>query len=242
MHKFITLCSVLVASATTFASPVRDALAAKSFAFTDSAAPIPYDAEVEWLQGDGRGAYINTGVSLYDGDVNTEFSFPVNMTSAGGFGYNAYGGWNGDEVSGLTAGFGCFMYAGNICLRVGNGSWVRWIPYDSEAHTILTIDRRIFFDGEDTGRNGKVATISSTGEVVAPIFLFCEKQCQRNTVGQLFSSVRIYSFSCGDAIDLIPVRFTNEEGLTEGAMYDRVSGELFRNAGSGSFIIGPDKE
>ena len=39
----------------------------------------------------------------------------------------------------------------------------------------------------------------------------------------------------------IPVRFTNENGESEGAMYDRVSGQLFRNAGTGAFIIGPDK-
>ena len=43
------------------------------------------------------------------------------------------------------------------------------------------------------------------------------------------------------ARDFIAVRFTNESGVSEGAMYDRVSGELFRNAGTGAFIIGPDK-
>ena len=41
--------------------------------------------------------------------------------------------------------------------------------------------------------------------------------------------------------DFIPVRFTNERGETEGAMYDRVSGQLYRNSGTGAFIIGPDK-
>ena len=41
--------------------------------------------------------------------------------------------------------------------------------------------------------------------------------------------------------DLQPVRFTNEQGVSEGAMYDRVSGELFRNQGTGTFVIGPDK-
>ena len=39
----------------------------------------------------------------------------------------------------------------------------------------------------------------------------------------------------------IPVRFTNEDGVSEGAMYDRVSGQLYRNAGTGAFVIGPDK-
>jgi hypothetical protein len=41
--------------------------------------------------------------------------------------------------------------------------------------------------------------------------------------------------------DFITVRFTNELGQSEGAMYDRVSGQLFRNAGTGAFTIGPDK-
>ena len=42
--------------------------------------------------------------------------------------------------------------------------------------------------------------------------------------------------------DFIPVRFTNELGQSEGAMYDRVSGELepFRNKGTGAFLWGPD--
>ena len=36
--------------------------------------------------------------------------------------------------------------------------------------------------------------------------------------------------------DFIPVRV-----VTVGYMYDRVSGQLFGNAGTGAFIIGPDK-
>ena len=40
--------------------------------------------------------------------------------------------------------------------------------------------------------------------------------------------------------DFIPVRFTNELGQSEGAMYDKVSRQLFRNAGTGQFVIGPD--
>ena len=40
--------------------------------------------------------------------------------------------------------------------------------------------------------------------------------------------------------DMIPVRFVNELGYEEGALYDFISGELFRNSGSNNFIIGPD--
>ena len=41
-------------------------------------------------------------------------------------------------------------------------------------------------------------------------------------------------------INLVPVRFLNENDEWEGAMYDLVSGELFLNNGTGEFIIGPD--
>ena len=42
-------------------------------------------------------------------------------------------------------------------------------------------------------------------------------------------------------MNLVPCRFINELGENEGAMYDLVSKQLFRNNGSGEFIIGPDK-
>lgn len=41
--------------------------------------------------------------------------------------------------------------------------------------------------------------------------------------------------------ECVPVRFTNENNQTEGAMYDKVTKQLFRNQGTGSFIVGPDK-
>lgn len=42
--------------------------------------------------------------------------------------------------------------------------------------------------------------------------------------------------------DIIPVRFTNELGEPEGAMYDKVSGQLFRNAGTDKFLVGADAD
>ena len=52
-------------------------------------------------------------------------------------------------------------------------------------------------------------------------------------------SGRLYSFRIDKAgmkvLDLIPVRIGDE-----GYMYDRISGNLFGNQGSGKFILGPD--
>lgn len=43
-------------------------------------------------------------------------------------------------------------------------------------------------------------------------------------------------------LDLIPVRIKNEQSETEGAMYDCVSGVMFRNQGTGTFEPGPDRK
>lgn len=49
------------------------------------------------------------------------------------------------------------------------------------------------------------------------------------------SQIRIYHAKFGNVRDFIPVRV----GQT-GYLYDRVSGQLFGNLGSGDFILGPD--
>ena len=65
------------------------------------------------------------------------------------------------------------------------------------------------------------------------------------TNNNFYAIGKLYGIKLSDGTDVthdsIPVRFTNEQGVSEGAMYDRVSGALFRNAGTGAFVIGPDK-
>ena len=41
-------------------------------------------------------------------------------------------------------------------------------------------------------------------------------------------------------LDAIAVRFINENGVNEGALFDKVSKSLLRNSGSGYLEIGPD--
>lgn len=80
-------------------------------------------------------------------------------------------------------------------------------------------------------------------EPEANLCLFVHNDIQPS--GTYYTVGRIYRFRAFDGegnivIDYQPVRFTNEFGYEEGAMYDFVSGELFRNQGTGNFIIGPD--
>ena len=68
------------------------------------------------------------------------------------------------------------------------------------------------------------------------------------------SKIRIFSFSATDTrtneklVDLWPVRFTNDQNQSEGAMYDRahptggtLGNGLYPNLGTGAFTIGADK-
>ena len=70
-----------------------------------------------------------------------------------------------------------------------------------------------------------------------PIYLFAYDN--KGTPGNT-GNARIYSaqFTKGDAVvmDLVPVR---KDGV--GYMYDKVSGQLLGNSGTGDFVIGPDK-
>lgn len=71
---------------------------------------------------------------------------------------------------------------------------------------------------------------------IKPIYLLCINDKGTPTA---FSKCKIFNFSIIDnnstILDFIPVR----KGTT-GYLYDRVSKQLFANAGTGNFILGPD--
>lgn len=70
----------------------------------------------------------------------------------------------------------------------------------------------------------------------SPFLMFC---CNNSSGLQIYSKMRCYSVvvrRSGNVIhDFIPVRIG-----TTGYMYDTISGELFGNAGTGDFTLGPD--
>ena len=91
---------------------------------------------------------------------------------------------------------------------------------------------------------GHANTLSTYSQPTISVALFAQHENGNKYTHK--GRVRIYEFfvvRAGEKIvDMIPVCFTNENGVSEGAMYDKVSGKLFRNAGTGSFIIGPRKK
>ena len=191
---------------------------------------LPYDAEVEWLKSTGT-QWIDTGVEpAQELAFNCSFEFE-GITPEFGYG-NVFGSRYSSTVSEYQlTGFG----NGSIGIGIRNSDLGF---YSGVKHTVS-------FDGANTVNINGVSrsiTTSTCAPTTGSILLFGIRQ--NGYVDQLSKS-KIYAlkFTLNSTTlrDFIPVRLTNDNGKSEGAMYNKVSGQLFRNEGTGAFIIGPDK-
>ena len=203
---------------------------------------LPYDAEVEYIESTGT-QYIDTGVP---GTDTTNIWLDVYRPSdAVVFGFGAQGiGWGKNTLCIITGnGFAYWMYGASVSSTYisTSSTLVGRITFESNANVLTT---RIGADTKSTTSNGTVPFTTPVN-----LYLFTRPAGTGGTVdytnGISGSGTRIYGATISDNELILrsftPVRFTNELGQSEGAMCDRVSGQLFRNAGSGAFLIGPDK-
>ena len=184
---------------------------------------LPYDAEVEWLGGQASGQQYVQIDYIPTRDFVIDFKFEIITGLAQ---WSAVGYWSGGSTS-----------AGNyLATGVGiNGDIFRTVVYsgtDSAEFKIPT--SRIVegsFDIASTTVNGvtkiNANVVGSHGTVPSRIIVKGKFYYTRIRDGLIF-------------IDLIPVRVGPRENCV-GYLYDRVSGRLFGNAGTGEFLIGPDK-
>ena len=174
---------------------------------------LPYDSEVEYLESTGT-QYIDTGITP---DINgiSKISFMPTVSSSP----VVWGCQNFTETSGYGRYFTISGVSSTAYRPVGN-------VYDIELNGETD---SYYVNGVLQSSSSSFFKVSASGNC----WLF-----GRSDNGNL-ESVRIYStsFAVGGIIvrDFIPVRVG-----TTGYMYDRVSGKLFDNQGSGNFIVGPD--
>lgn len=191
--------------------------------------PLPYDAEVEYLQSSGT-QYIDTGINA-DSDISVEVQIANHGTT-----------WDATHCA-----FGAITSSSPyvrhyVALGSGTDGWLLCFntttnhrsntkPAD-DVTTLIKVDavaKRFYVNGAN-----KASLSTATFDVGQNFLLFARG-------GVLaYSSVRIYYAKLWDGAnlvrDFIPVRVG-----TTGYMYDRVSGELFGNEGSGTFTLGNDK-
>ena len=189
-------------------------LGARTAAWAKSGKPLPYDAEVEWLEF-GKGPIISTGVVGY-------CIFKAGIKSS-----------PGRKIVGYNLGKTYFQHYNKYSLPDGKpiDGISPFVYNDIVYSTSLTQPKQCLQIGEFIVEYNRIDDISNTQFDIKLLFGDSNQQWKYAIFEQDDSVVR----------DFIPVRFTNEDGESEGAMFDKVSGQLFRNSGTGAFIVGPDK-
>lgn len=186
---------------------------------------LPYDAEVEYLQSSGT-QYIDTGIA-FNGLWNLKCSCQNTNKASSARDRRYFGGFDGWLDNGVG-------WAENAFLYMDTHPTVRTYNNINRGYLSL-VGNSVSITGNAT-YSGSVTRVDSTSSV--SLTLFAEK---RPTFVGSYLTGRIYYFSMGtntdanNIIDLIPVR---KDGI--GYMYDKVSGNLLGNAGTGAFTYGND--
>lgn len=210
---------VIVPAATTL-----DGYAALVDQIQQGGGSLPYDAEVEYLQGDGD-SHIDTGmkasgilhIKIYLVDFFTSAlgSWPFGGRNA--YNNNAYGIYIATSTEKLNVAYNGSTSAFNTYSSYPSSCWVEMksgsIKVGSTTHTFT---EKTF----TSPYNVTLFGLNNGGSLVRGYV----------KIGKTF----IYDGTT--MMYLIPVRVGQV-----GYMYDKISGQLFGNAGTGSFILGADK-
>lgn len=198
---------------------------------------IPYDAEIEFLTSNG-GQYINTGIVL-GYNMGLGFNIRVNEGASGTwkliYGYRISSPRIQYQINYNTSSkaFVCdySQTAGlGTAVSVMQNTWhkVDIKPNPTTQKLIWTVD------------DANMVEVSFVNQQALKAYLFCSnvngipEYRQQNLS---ISASWIYDANGNIIQYLIPVRVGQR-----GYMYDKISGKLFENKGTGSFILGPDKE
>ena len=216
-----------------FAEPVRSMLGAdgSSIVQTDGHDLPDGIVAVEFLESTGT-QWIETGI-FPSSDYEYEGDFSYVGSSPNGTQYFAgvlnSGGLSGNFLIRINSAhrilFDTPQYSYELGLVTEN---LQWMHLESGYS---------YFGGVNLYRDWTQWNINQT------LVLFC-RRAGNGKIYNLTNGIRIGNFMISRnrdmLLNLVPVRFLNENDEWEGAMYDLVSGELFLNQGSGNFIIGPD--
>ena len=188
---------------------------------------LPYDAEIEYLESSGT-QWINTGVY-----PDNKYSFDTKIAVLQDKYICIYWGCR-NEGNYLTQNSQCYLNSNNE--QTGDANKIH-------LYSTSTTDNRNWNSGIKPSVGvmysfAGMTVVSTMKKMIYPITLFAF-----NVMGSVITNVGLCriglfkAYSQGEKIiDMIPVRVGQV-----GYMYDKVSGRLFGNAGTGSFILGPDK-
>ena len=192
---------------------------------------LPYDAQVEYLESTGT-QYIDTGIVPYPDSTGFEGTVEYVALSSGIDNSDNYifGVRQNSQHTRFWAG------AANGFLRGAIGIFKSTeIVVNINTKVVMTFNlngnKKITFGSDEFLMDAVSFLISRNA------YLFC---ANNQGIPGMFSSAKIYSANIYNGTNLvrgfIPVRVGQV-----GYMYDRVSGQLFGNQGTGNFVLGADK-
>lgn len=208
----------------------RQFMAARTGAW--SSKQLPYDAEVEWLESNGE-QYVETNYipKSIDRIIAKYVIYQRNYTGNSIF-VSRTGAWDAHPN------YWIFLKAQDNGYQIwafSNYQEIHKPVYYANVYEcdLDMLNKRIAVYKEGNAPDYVRIVVGVESENQPPIRLFPKEQ--RN-----LARTRIMKFESirnGEKVaDIIAVR---KDGV--GYMYDRVSGQLFGNQGTGAFIIGPDK-
>ena len=208
-------------------------IGARTGAWTPSGAPLPYDAEVEWIESTGS-QYIDTGIYAVNNIIVYGSVIPVDYTTINKPRIIIGTDYVGSEWTFVIR----QPYdVKNNRLQVMFGGWWASNPHYNSLDAGVVSTFRYDREGMIFDVNGKIVNTSSPSDFSQHKILIGKNMNQGYDKFPSLKTVHI-KIQMGDnhVRDFIPVR---KDGV--GYMYDKISGQLFGNAGTGAFIIGPDK-
>ena len=194
----------------------------------------PYDAEIEWLGSDSS-AYIDTDI-LPNNITKFEIEFSYSEFTASGYIISAYNGEQTNDV--------------RLLLTISNNNGMYYnCGLQAGASGVITIYKETFYKlrCEREGNTLKlynndvfITTYSSRAGVQnqKSIVLF-----NRGKIGDYYTlrdiGAKIKTFKAYEGNNIV-IDYKAVRVGQIGYMYDKVSGQLFGNSGTGNFILGPD--
>lgn len=194
---------------------------------------LPYDAEIEYLESTGT-QFIDTG--LTPGDIGSRFIYRTEIqwkTAA----HRQLMGAQDINFFGVDTSMRYESYS--TMTRTGSTSSFDIVEFVMAYLNRKTYRRFSYINETLSSAAWESNTLFSTNRIVIfGIYTLAGTAINSNFLCLCkIKSFKIYNDQTGDVyFDGIPVRVG-----TIGYMYDRVSGQLFGNAGTGAFIVGPDK-
>lgn len=187
-----------------------------------ASSPIPEEYQlVEYLESTGT-QYINTGYApLQDDEITAYVSFNNNSNQMMGCFKSSGGVYQ-------RCHFSAYQSPSQIRIFYDTGSGFLSKAFDTEKHVFRFTPSKIYIDSSNANNSAVYPSIN--------FYLFARNN--NNNIDN-YCFAKVYRFNAVDKADLYPVYRKADD---KPGMYDIINHQFYTNAGTGEFVVGPDKE